>query len=872
MIPWFNMQDQNFESLLREIPAELPILPLRNTVAFPFIVMPLAVGIPRSIALIEDVERGNRLVGLVAMKDPTVEIPGPDEVYQIGTVAIVHRVMRGQDGTLTVFIQGLERFKVREWTANSPYLKARTQLVPDLVADTIVEEALRRSLIDVATELAEIIPQFPEEAIRFIQQLEDARLLVYLLASNLRVGMEDAQKILEMDALADKMQYLSKVLARELEVRQVGQQIQEKAKEEIEKSQREYFLRQQMEAIRQELGEGDENRREVEEYRQKIDSCGMTDEAKEEALRELSRLEKMPPQAAEYWVIKTYLDWLTALPWQEATEDQLDIANARQVLDEDHYDLEDVKERILEFLAVRKLRAERENHAPVEASESTAADAKKNDAKDKEHATDRDLQGRMEDALGAILVLVGPPGVGKTSLGQSVARALNRKFTRMSLGGMRDEAEIRGHRRTYIGAMPGRIIQAVKRAGVKNPVFMLDEVDKIGADWRGDPSSALLEVLDPQQNHAFRDHYLDVDFDLSQVLFICTANTTSTIPAPLLDRMEMLYLDGYTEYDKVRIAQEYLAPRQLRVNGLLPEEITFTEESLRVMIRDYTREAGVRQLEREIGKACRKMATRVAEGTVSGSVQVTPELVRDYLGKPRYRFEAALRTERPGVATGLAWTPTGGEAIFVEAASMPGSDGTLILTGKLGEVMRESARIALSYVEAHTKELRLCEDACRGKIHLHVPTGAVPKDGPSAGITMVTSLVSLLSKRPVRAHVAMTGEVTLQGQVLPIGGLKLKILAAHRAGIKKVLFPKLNEIDLDDVPEEVLKDLELVPVEDILEVLEHALEPAVEAEPESSSPPAAEAPKSRPMIVESSTDTETAEEEENEPFVPEIEA
>ena len=872
MIPWFNMQDQNFESLLREIPAELPILPLRNTVAFPFIVMPLAVGIPRSIALIEDVERGNRLVGLVAMKDPTVEIPGPDEVYQIGTVAIVHRVMRGQDGTLTVFIQGLERFTVREWTADSPYLKARTQLVPDLVADTIVEEALRRSLIDVATELAEIIPQFPEEAIRFIQQLEDARLLVYLLASNLRVGMEDAQKILEMDALTDKMQYLSKVLARELEVRQVGQQIQEKAKEEIEKSQREYFLRQQMEAIRQELGEGDENRREVEEYRKKIDSCGMTDEAKEEALRELSRLEKMPPQAAEYWVIKTYLDWLTALPWQEATEDQLDIANARQVLDEDHYDLEDVKERILEFLAVRKLRAERENHAPVEAPESTAADAKKNDAKDKEHATDRDLQGRMEDALGAILVLVGPPGVGKTSLGQSVARALNRKFTRMSLGGMRDEAEIRGHRRTYIGAMPGRIIQAVKRAGVKNPVFMLDEVDKIGADWRGDPSSALLEVLDPQQNHAFRDHYLDVDFDLSQVLFICTANTTSTIPAPLLDRMEMLYLDGYTEYDKVRIAQEYLVPRQLRVNGLLPEEITFTEESLRVMIRDYTREAGVRQLEREIGKACRKMATRVAEGTVSGSVQVTPELVRDYLGKPRYRFEAALRTERPGVATGLAWTPTGGEVIFVEAASMPGSDGTLILTGKLGEVMRESARIALSYVEAHTKELRLCEDACRGKIHLHVPTGAVPKDGPSAGITMVTSLVSLLSKRPVRAHVAMTGEVTLQGQVLPIGGLKLKILAAHRAGIKKVLFPKLNEIDLDDVPEEVLKDLEFVPVEDILEVLEHALEPAVEAEPESSSPPAAEAPKSRPMIVESSTDTETAEEEENEPFVPEIEA
>jgi len=871
MIPWFNMQDQNFDSLLQDIPAELPILPLRNTVAFPFIVMPLAVGIPRSITLIEDVERGNRLVGLVAMKDPSVEIPGPDEVFQIGTVAVVHRVMRGQDGTLTVFIQGLERFKVQEWTENTPYLRARIELTPDVVADTVVEEALRRSLIDVATELAELIPQFPEEAVRFIQQLEDARLLVYLLASNLRVGMEDAQKILEMDALKDKMQYLSKVLSRELEVRQVGQQIQEKAKEEIEKSQREYFLRQQMEAIRQELGEGDEGRREAEEYRQKIENCGITDEGKEEALRELSRLEKMPPQAAEYWVIKTYLDWLTALPWQTATEDQLDIANARKVLDEDHYDLQDVKERILEFLAVRKLRSEREALGAAQPVEATA-EVEETKGKVKPH--ERDLQGREEDALGAILVLVGPPGVGKTSLGQSVARALNRKFTRMSLGGMRDEAEIRGHRRTYIGAMPGRIIQAVKRAGVKNPVFMLDEVDKIGADWRGDPSSALLEVLDPQQNHAFRDHYLDVDFDLSQVLFICTANTTSTIPAPLLDRMEMLYLDGYTEYDKVRIAQEYLVPRQLRVNGLLPQEVTFNEETLRMIIRDYTREAGVRQLEREIGKACRKVATQVAEGTVTSGVVVEPEQVHDYLGKPRYRFDAALRTERPGVATGLAWTPTGGEVIFVEAASMAGSDGTLILTGKLGEVMRESARIALSYVEAHTQELGLCETACRGKIHLHVPTGAVPKDGPSAGVTMVTSLVSMLSHRPVHSDVAMTGEVTLQGQVLPIGGLKLKILAAHRAGIKKVIYPKLNEIDLEDVPEEVLKELELIPVEDILEVLEHALEPAPEGVVEPAAEPKAEGemPPSIPQTGEITVVIdEPAPEGEEGPVTPEIE-
>ena len=865
MIPWFNMQDQNFEALLHEIPAELPILPLRNTVAFPFIVMPLAVGIPRSIALIEDVERGNRLVGLVTMKDPSVEIPGADEVFQVGTVAMIHRVMRGQDGTLTVFIQGLERFRVQQWTQDTPYLKARIQLTPDLVADTVVEEALRRSLIEVATELAALIPQFPEEAIRFIQQLEDARLLVYLLASNLRVGVEDAQKILEMDALTDKMQYLSRVLARELEVRQVGQQIQEKAKEEIEKSQREYFLRQQMEAIRQELGEGDEGRREAEEYRQKIESCGMTDEAKEEALRELDRLEKMPPQAAEYWVIKTYLDWLIALPWQAATEDQLDIAHARRVLDEDHYDLQDVKERILEFLAVRKLRAEREAAAP-EAKVEGGAEAQQGKGK----APTRDLQGREENALGAILVLVGPPGVGKTSLGQSVARALNRKFTRMSLGGMHDEAEIRGHRRTYIGAMPGRIMQAIKRAEVKNPVFMLDEVDKIGADWRGDPSSALLEVLDPQQNHAFRDHYLDVDFDLSQVLFICTANTTSTIPAPLLDRMEMIYLDGYTEYDKVHIAQEYLVPRQVRVNGLLPEEVTFSEESLRLIIRDYTREAGVRELEREIGKACRKIATQVAEGAVTGTVVVGPEQVREYLGKPRYRFEAALRTERPGVATGLAWTPTGGEVIFVESASMPGSDGTLILTGKLGEVMRESARIALSYVEAHTRELGLSPEAVRGKIHLHVPTGAVPKDGPSAGVTMVTSLVSLLSRRPVDPQVAMTGEVTLQGQVLPIGGLKLKILAAHRAGLKKVIFPKLNEMDLDDVPEEVLKDLELIPVEDILEVLEHALVPAPEQPAAVEEPPEAMSPSSPAREINVVIEEPPAGEEQ-EPEPPEIE-
>ncbi len=876
MLPWFNTQEQNIDDLIRRIPEELPILPLRNTVAFPYIVMPLAVGIPRSVRLIEDVDRGNRVVGLVAMKDPSVEIPATTQVYQVGTAAIIHRVMRSDDGTLTVFIQGLERFRVVEWTVEDPYLKARIRLTPDIVEGSVIEEALRRSLLDVASRLAELIPQFPDEAVRFIQQLEDPRLLVYLLASNMRIEMAESQRLLEVDRLTHKMEHLVKVLTHELEVREIGQQIQEKAKEEIEKTQREYYLRQQMDAIRKELGEGEDGRREVEEYRQKIEESGMTDEAKEEAARELARLEKMPPQAAEYWVIKTYLDWLVALPWKALTEDHLDISDARAVLDEDHYDLEDVKERILEFLAVRKLRQERGI----------------------DDGDDSDLQGRKIEGSGAILSLVGPPGVGKTSLGQSIARALGRKFTRISLGGMRDEAEIRGHRRTYIGAMPGRIMQAVKRAGVKNPVFMLDEVDKVGSDWRGDPSSALLEVLDPQQNHAFRDHYLDVDFDLSQVLFICTGNTIATIPAPLLDRMETIEIDGYTEYDKLHIAEQYLVPRQTKMNGLLTDEIIFGEPSIRAIIRDFTREAGVRQLEREIGKICRKVATQVAEAkeekraaqesasaesasAESASVEsaheesaneelaneggvaevaevtepvepfeITPEKVREYLGKPRYRFEAALRTERPGVATGLAWTPTGGEVLFVEAAAMPGADGNLILTGHLGDVMRESARIALSYVESHVKDLNLGEECCKGKIHLHVPAGAVPKDGPSAGVTMVTALVSLLTGRPVYPDLGMTGEVTLQGQVLPIGGLKLKVMAAHRAGLKRVLVPKLNDVDLDELPDKIRDEVEFILVEDVNEVLAHALTPKAaepESEPETTPETAAEVEALSPL-------------------------
>ncbi len=725
------------------------------------------------------------------MTDPSVEVPDPSQVHSVGTAAIIHRVMRADDGTLTVFIQGLERFRVLEWTAEEPYLRARIEMAPDVVEESVVEEALRRNLLDITTRLAELIPQFPDEAVRFIQQLTDTRLLVYLIASNMRIAMEEAQELLELDALAAKMTFLIKVLTRELEVREIGQQIQEKAKEEIEKNQREYYLRQQMDAIRKELGEGDDGKEDVAEYRSKIEEAGMTDEAKEGALRELARLEKMPPQAAEYWVIKTYLDWLTTLPWQVTTEDKLEIPYARQVLDEDHYGLEKVKERILEYLAVRKLRQE--------AGETSFK--------------------------GPILCLVGPPGVGKTSIAKSVAQALGRKYVRMSLGGVRDEAEIRGHRRTYIGAMPGRIMQAIKRAGVKNPVFMLDEVDKIGADWRGDPSSALLEVLDPQQNHAFRDHYLDVDFDLSKVLFICTANTTATVPAPLLDRMEVIQLDGYTEYDKLHIARQYLVPRQLLVNGLKEEEITFTDDALRAMIRDYTREAGVRQLERSIGKACRKAATQIAEGVVIDlPITVDASKARQYAGashitvsRPRCaRRSLAWPLDLPGlqrVARFCLWKQ--------QRCLVPMSSS--ILTGQLGDVMRESARIALSYVESHLEGLGLSKEKGWGKVHLHVPSGAVPKDGPSAGVTMVTALVSLLTQRPVDPTTGMTGEVTLQGQVLPIGGLKLKALAAHRAGLKRVIVPKLNEVDLDEIPEAVRNDMEFILVDDISEVLHHAL-------------------------------------------------
>jgi ATP-dependent Lon protease len=572
----------------------------------------------------------------------------------------------------------------------------------------------------------------------------------------------------------------------------------------MEKMQREYYLREQLKAIQKELGEGDEQQAEVNELRAKIEQAGMPEEAEKEARRELDRLTKLPPAAAEYSVIRTYLDWLVTLPWQETTDDNLEIPRVREVLDEDHYDLEKVKDRIVEYLAVRKLRQER----------------KKPEQQGQEEEPVDHIRRERE---GVILCFVGPPGTGKTSLGQSIARALGRKFTRMSLGGMRDEAEIRGHRRTYIGAMPGRIIQAIKRVGSKNPVFMLDEVDKIGLDWRGDPASALLEVLDPEQNREFRDYYLDVAFDLSQVMFITTANLLDPIPAPLKDRMEILTLSGYTEEEKIKIAHGYLIPRQLRENALKAEEIEFTDDGLRRVIRDYTREAGLRNLEREIGSICRKVVTRVAAGEAQGKTVITSEVVTEMLGKPRFFFEAAERTMIPGVATGVAWTMTGGDILFIEATRMPGSKG-FQLTGQLGDVMKESAQAALSYVRSKAHDLGIEDDAfAKSDIHLHVPSGAVPKDGPSAGVTMATALVSLLTSKPVHATVGMTGEITLRGQVLPIGGVKEKVLAAHRAGLDTVILPRRNEADLEDVPEDVRKEIEFVLVETVDDVLAAAL-------------------------------------------------
>ncbi|HEY69175.1 MAG TPA: endopeptidase La [Anaerolineae bacterium] len=786
-----------------DIPEALPILPLRGMVVYPGTAVPIIIGQPRSIKLIDEVVAGNRMIGLVASRNPELELPGPEDLYPIGTVGNIHRLFRAPDGTIRLIVHGLARFELGEFQSFEPYLVARIHQKPEIIEEGLEIEGQVRAAKDQFQRIVEIAPSIPREILGSVLPLDDPLQVVYTIANFQTIDLEDAQDLLEVDTALDKLERLNAILSREVEVLSLGQQIQQEARTEIEKVQREYFLREQLKAIQRELGEGDEQSAEAEEFRQRIEAAQMPEEAEKQARRELDRLSRLPTAAAEYGVIRTYLDWLVSLPWSKGTQDNLDLANARKVLDEDHYGLEDVKERILEFMAIRKLRLERQDE-------------------EKPEVTDEIRRERE----GVILCFVGPPGVGKTSLGRSIARATGRKFVRISLGGVHDEAEIRGHRRTYIGALPGRILQAMRRVDSHNPVFMLDEVDKLGHDFRGDPSSALLEVLDPEQNSEFRDHYLEVAYDLSQVMFITTANWLETIPAPLLDRMEVIRLSGYTDKEKVEIARSYLIPRQIRENGLRPDEIDISVEALERVIRRYTREAGVRNLEREIGHLCRKVAVKIAEGE-SERLSITPELVSELLGKRRFHGmdEIIERTSLPGVAAGLAWTPTGGEVLFIEATAMPGKNDFL-LTGSLGKVMQESARAALSYVRSMSDSLGVPEDYWgTHDIHLHIPAGAQPKDGPSAGVTMAAALASLAGGRPIRHDIAMTGEITLRGKVLPVGGIKEKVLAAHRASLKAVLLPRRNEVDLEDVPDEVREEMKFIFVDTVDDILKVSLKP-----------------------------------------------
>ena len=771
-----------------ELPPTLPVLPLKETVVFPDSATPLAIGQERSIKLIDDVVARDRLLALVTVKSEDVEEPGWDDLYGVGTAAIVHKLIKVPDGTLRILVQGVDRIQLEGRIQDDPYLVGEFETMPDVAEETPELEALTRNVQMLYGRIVSLVPYLPPELELAAANVDDPSALSYLVASTLRLKTEEKQQLLEQANVEARLRELSRIMNRELEVFELGTKIQSQVQSEMEKGQREFFLRQQMKAIQKELGEGDPEQAEIRELRERIDSAGLPEETRKAVDRELARLERLPAAAAEYGVIRTYIDWILSLPWSQTTEDNLDLPHAREVLDEDHFDLEKVKDRIIEYLAVAKLRG---------------------------------------DVSGSILCFVGPPGVGKTSLGQSIARALERKYTRISVGGVRDESEIRGHRRTYIGAMPGTIIRALRDAESRNPVFLIDEIDKMGSDFRGDPASAMLEVLDPEQHSTFRDHYLDLPFDLSKVLFICTANQLETIPGPLLDRMDVIHLSGYTEDEKLGIAKRYLVPKQLEAHGLSAERATLTEGTLRTVIREYTREAGVRNLERQIAALCRKAARRVAEGKARGSTRIDERRARSWLGPRRFSGEVRKRTEDPGVATGLAVTAVGGDVLFIEATAYPGR-GRLKVTGQLGEVMQESAEAALSWVRSHAAQVGIDPEwFSEHDIHVHVPAGAVPKDGPSAGITMVTAIVSLVTGRPVSDDVAMTGEVTLTGQVLPIGGVREKVLAAQRAGVSTVVLPSENEPDLEDLPAETRKGLEFVLAEHVDEVLETALDGAV---------------------------------------------
>jgi ATP-dependent Lon protease len=782
-----------------DIPDEIPILPLDGQVAFPTLNMSL--GVSRGATpLVEAAMKGSRIIGVVGTKGQKEGLPSPPQMYEIGTVVQILYATRAPDNTVLLIVQGLKRFRIAEWVPGEDFLRAKIKMIPEITEKDIEIDALHRTLRDLTQEVFSLSLDIPSEAIDSLARIKDTLHLAYVAAAHSEIDHARRQALLEEDSLKAKLRELVKLLSDEKQILTLGKKIKSDAKTEMSKSQKDYFLRQQLKAIRKELGELDDNESEPNDYRQRIDESDMTDEARKEAMREWDRLEEMSPQSAEYPMVKNYLDWLLDLPWNRSSEDQTDIRMARNVLDEDHYGLRDIKDRIIEYLAVRNLLAIRD------------ADQK------------TDPQSKNTPATGVILCFAGPPGVGKTSLGQSIARSMGREFTRMSLGGMRDEAEIRGHRRTYIGAMPGRIIQAIKRAGTRNPVFMLDEVDKIGMGWHGDPSSALLEVLDPAQNSAFRDHYLDVDFDLSDVIFIATANQLETIPAPLRDRMEIIQLDGYTELEKLQIAKRHLIPRQLTGHGLSDSDVTFVDDAVGKIIGDYTREAGVRQLERLIGAVCRKAIVKLTTNTWE-HVMITPGQVADYLKKERFESETSETIDVPGISTGLAVTSVGGDILFVEATRMDG-DGKLKVTGQLGDVMKESASIAHSYVRSNSKSLRIDPQVFKETdVHLHVPAGAIPKDGPSAGVAMVLAQASLYSNRVVRSDVGMTGEVTLRGRVLPVGGIKMKILAAHRAGLNTVILPKRNEKDLEDVPVEVRSTMNFILVDRIDEAIEAALKP-----------------------------------------------
>src|SRR5579863_5227926 len=817
-------RDEGDEEL--SIPDVLQVLPLKDTVIYPFSVQPLGVGQERSIRLIDEVMRGNRLVTLVAQKSADIEQAGPNDIFKVGTVARIARMIRMPDGAIQIIVQGLERVDIGEFTQEKPYLVAHITARPEIQETDDETEAIKRNVVSYFQRLVALVQNARDEVAAATLNMEEARQVAYVIATYVQMELELRQKILELDSVREKLENLSTYLAHELEIFELGRKIQTSAQEEMGKVQREYLLREQLKAIQRELGEESEEQATLNELRSKIDEARLPEEALKEANRELSRLEKIPNMSPEYSMIRTYLELLTSLPWSKSTGAKIDVPYARQVLDHDHYDLEKIKGRILEYLAVRRLKEERVAEQAERDREMSEAEQEDEGAESK-RPTQPLVSPEVTRQINRepILCFVGPPGVGKTSLGQSIARALGRKFARMSLGGIRDEAEIRGHRRTYIGAMPCRIIQTLRRVEANDPVIMLDEVDKVGADWRGDPSSALLEVLDPEQNYNFRDNYLDLAFDLSKVMFIATANSLEPIPAALRDRMEILELSGYTEEQKLHIARNYLLSKQLEANGLKPDELIVDDDALRRIARDYTREAGVRNLEREIGSLCRKVAKQVAEGKQT-PIHVTAEQVSDYLGRQRFFEEVAERIDRPGIASGLSVTPVGGEILFIEAASMPGKDGHLTLTGQLGDVMKESAMTALSYVRSHAGGLGLPANVFEDQqVHIHVPAGAIPKDGPSAGVTMTTVLVSLASGHNVRSDVAMTGEITLRGKVMPIGGVKEKVLAAYRSGIRTVILPKKNEPDLmEDLPEELRDQMKFVFVTDIPQVLATAID------------------------------------------------